>query len=587
MPRPLPLVPLHGAVNFDKLVPFDSAPNSPPLAATDILVMRRAAGGDNVTLSIGDITATGSVNIANLIGGNNNDMLYKAAGVWTTTGPVGLSYDGINMILTNDNLNFQGTGGIFAFGSGVWRHSGTGNIEQAGSGNIAVTGTGHLVMSAATAQIRAAFGSAPLPGITFDGDNDTGFYRSAGNRVAVSVAGVGHWEYNGLSYEGMAAGAPSLIDVDSTGVIPNILPNRSDANTGIGSSGNDNLSIIAGGVEIARAKEAVNDNSFLVTQGDNNTPGIGFLNDEDTGFANTAANQITAINAGTRTWHFTTAQFFSQFSNGPALINAAAGIAQVNIRPDRSTAGTGFSAGGSGEIGMVSNGILIATVRGQAANNQLQVVASGSSAVPELAGLADADTGLQWNGGNDLRVLSGGAHQFSFVSTSFQTNASQGPSIINAAAGLTSPNIRPVQSDGDTGISGNDADTLGIVAGGVLGFQVAEAAAVITNTIFGNLIANGGGGAGPLIKNEGASGTNPVFCPNQADPDTGLTRSGVNQSSIVNGGVEALRVRATTATVAANSNLLIFDYDDTVLKFVQFGADDSGGAGFKMCRVIN
>lgn len=475
MPRPKPLVSLHGSVNFDKLVPFDSAPNAPPLAANDILVMRKAAGGDNLTLSIGDITATGSVDIANLIGGNNNDMLYKNAGVWSATGPVGLSYDGFSMILNNDNLNFQGTSQVFSAGSGNWTQSSTGNIVQSGTGNIEVSGSGNLVVSG-TGQILAPFASAAAPGFAFNGDADTGFYRSAGNRVAVAVGGIGTWEYRGVSFEGMIAGGPALENIDSTGVVPNVLPNRSDLNTGLGSSGLDNLSLIAGGVEIARAKEAVNDNQFLVIPGDDNTPGLSFIGDEDTGWRGTLTNQISAICGGNRAFHFTSTEFFSQFSNGPAIENAAAGIAAVNIRPDRSDTGTGLSAD-TPNMGLVANNNLIATC----------------------------------DGTNDRLVLNGA----------------------------------------------------------------------------GGLVTTGGGGSGPLVKNEGATGTNPVFCPNQADPDTGFTRSGVNQSSIVNGGVEALRLRPTTSVAAASSNLLVWSYDDTALRQIAFGADDSAGVGFKLCRVAN
>ena len=79
MPRPQPLVSLHGAVNFDRLVPFDSAPGALPLAINDLLVLRRAACGGNLSLSAGDMQIhVGSVNISGLLGGCYNDMLYCA-----------------------------------------------------------------------------------------------------------------------------------------------------------------------------------------------------------------------------------------------------------------------------------------------------------------------------------------------------------------------------------------------------------------------------------------------------------------------------------------------------------------------------
>jgi hypothetical protein len=420
MPRPKPLVSLHGSVNFDKLVPFDSAPDAPPLANNDILVMRKAAGGDNLTLSIADINATGSVNIAQLIGGNNNDMLFRVAGVWTGTGPTGLSYDGINMILSGDNLNFQGSGGVFLFGTGNIEQSGTGNIEVSGTGNIEISGGGSIMVSGGgTVEIEAA-----------------------GGRLIISSG-----EANAILLE-----SGSSILIEGAG--------------GIVLDGSGDIELDTG--------------QFLAADGSASSPSYSFA--------------------------------------GQPLV--------------------GFSTGG------VTNAVGLAL--GGVAQNTWEFTLGGISGV-----------------GSDR------------------------PSMRNVSATGTVPSLTPRNDDSNTGIGRNNPDELSLIAGAVEGIRVAESGGIITNTIFGDLITTGGGGSGPVVKNEGATATNPVFCPNQADPDTGFTRSGINQSSIVNGGVEALRLRSTTATIAAHTNLFVFDYDNGQLEIVSVGAADSGGAGFKLLRIAN
>ncbi len=511
MPRPEPKVSLHGAVNFDKLVPFDSAPNAPPLANNDILVMRKAAGGDNLTVSIGDINATGSVNIAQLIGGANDDMLFRVLGVWTGTGPSGLSYNGTVLGLDGNNIQLNNGATLAVEDAGNIELNGTGNIEQSGTGDIEINGGGALMISnnagdaieiadggsikiagvgaggillegsgniqAGTGQILAALGTQALPGFAFAGDPDTGIFGFGSGQVIFTTNGVQQFIVTPGSFSGTVGSAPILRNLAASATVPNIVISSTDVNTGLGTAGADILSLIAGAVEIARATEVLGSEQFaIIANGNTGVPDLTSLGDPDTGWHWTGANIMAWIGGGSRAWNFSTAQFFSQFSNGPALINAAAGPAAINIRVDRSDSGTGFSTD--------------STVLGIHAANNLIATADGPA---------------------DALILQGA----------------------------------------------------------------------------GGLRAAGGGGAGPEIRNVGASATVPTLIPNQADLDTGYTRSGVNQASVVCGGVEAIRFRSTTATIAANSNLLIFDYDDTILKFVQFGADDSGGAGFKMCRVIN
>ena len=290
MPRPQPLVSLHGSVDFSKLVPFNSAPNAPPLAANDVLVMRKAAGGDNLIITIGDITSTGSVPISGLTGGANDDLLFRAGGVWQGSGSDGLTYDG-NFLQINDSLGLsglnliggagitiddlggleiEGGGGIaiedagsigidgggnyFASGGSGIQIQGTGDIDHTGTGNIAITGTG---------QMLAAMGSELLPAYSFALDPDSGIYNQGGIRYSWATDGDEIFRWDDENITGRFVSPSWLLNNEDSpsGTTP-VFSFTNDGNTGIGSAGLDLLSIIAGGVEIARAKQAVNDNQL-------------------------------------------------------------------------------------------------------------------------------------------------------------------------------------------------------------------------------------------------------------------------------------------------------------------------------------
>ncbi len=198
MPRPKPLVSLHGAVNFDRLVPFNPAN---PLAVNDILVMRRAGGGDNKLVTVGDIqTHGGSVNIADLLGGANDDMLHRIAGVWTGTGPTGLKFDGVEMqfdgtlcdgivMTVGAFLDIGGTGTLIALsGGGDIVMEDTGQLIFDGNGGIDLQGTGNLKMG--TGFIRAgSAGGLGETDIGFEADTNTGRNNIGPDEMA-DVAGA-------------------------------------------------------------------------------------------------------------------------------------------------------------------------------------------------------------------------------------------------------------------------------------------------------------------------------------------------------------------------------------------------------------
>ena len=69
-----------------------------------------------------------------------------------------------------------------------------------------------------TGQMKAANGTVAAPGVTFDSDTDTGFYRSAGNTIGVAAGGAavgsfsssGYADANGLVVVGLPTGLGPL-----------------------------------------------------------------------------------------------------------------------------------------------------------------------------------------------------------------------------------------------------------------------------------------------------------------------------------------------------------------------------------------
>lgn len=103
----------------------------------------------------------------------------------------------------------------------------------------------HLILPAVDEQAT--------PTLAF-GDGDTGFYQGTDDVIRVATAGTRRWEWNSTWFWAVIAG-PGLQAVAASATVPSIVPNRNDANTGIGQSAVDNLSVIAGGLEALRAED--------------------------------------------------------------------------------------------------------------------------------------------------------------------------------------------------------------------------------------------------------------------------------------------------------------------------------------------
>lgn len=301
MPRPKPLVALHGAVDFSRLIPFDPIA---PLSVNDLLVMRREAGGPNLLARVGDVQAHtgGAVDISALTGGVDDDLMYRVAGVWTGTLSSGLKYDGTEMTFTNDGIVMESGAGInIEGGSGISLASGAG-IETEDAGEIILGGTGALRGSLAT--------------------------------------------------------APSILNVASSASVTNIRPNRAD-NSGLGQSSTSHFSLIAAGTQVARVRNITNAQFQLKPQSAfQNSPGEPLLQFHNSalGFYSPVANVISMAVLGVQKWSFTADTIQSAGSGGairfdtPSAIKASLVVRATDID-------TGWGSNAVDELSGIAGGV--------------------------------------------------------------------------------------------------------------------------------------------------------------------------------------------------------------------------------------
>jgi len=130
--------------------------------------------------------------------------------------------------------------------------------------------------------------------------------------------------------------------------------------------------------------------------------------------------------------------------------------------------------------------------------------------------------------------------------------------------------------DGDTGFYELEDDSIGVSISGARRF--------IFHKSFAFQMDNANGAA---IINEAASDTNPSLLANKSDLDTGIGHQAADNLSLVSGGIEAIRAEDPADLAATETSLWIYDLDNGAIQQVTVGIADSGGAGFKLLRIVN
>lgn len=231
-------------------------------------------------------------------------------------------------------------------------HTGYGwNIQTNGSSttSLQVNSTGHVIVSPG-----AVFGTAATPSLAF-GDGDTGFYEDSDDTLILSINATQRIIWNTAR---MIVGPSAAIEYEiSSATNPVFLPQFNDLDTGIGRAAADQLSLIAGGVEIARCVEDTVD-QFIVSPGailgSSALPSLAF-GDGDTGFFENIDDGLGLSLAGVLKMFWTTTVFNANVNYGASIALNAVSVSNVSYGisadPD-----TGMYSPSADILGLVAGG---------------------------------------------------------------------------------------------------------------------------------------------------------------------------------------------------------------------------------------
>ena len=409
---------------------------------------------------------------------------------------------------------------------GVWTGDGTiegdANFTYDGT-DVQLTGGDLQILGTSRPYLRDVEASETIPNILPIGTNtNTGFSGVAGADEIHVVAGgvrVMRWrESTGTpitriygDIESDNASGPGMINETSSATNPTLVPAQSDQDTGIGRNAADQLSLIAGGIEIARCTEAAVE-QFIVSPGallgSAALPSLAW-GDGDTGLSELADDILAVSVAGVQTFAYTATTIESLSSSGAKLLQTGVSGTIPTLIP----------RGGDPDSGI-----------GSSANDSLALIADGVQAMllSEAAAVVTVEVG--------------GSLQFA---------NSSGPVLTNGVGTATVATIAPSRADPNTGFSAPGGDTLNIIAGSQTAAIFVESGGVVTATIGQSTAAThtfmgdwaASTGAGPVMLDVSASSSVPTLIPNQADADTGIGRDAVDGLALIAGGLDCLRVR--------------------------------------------
>lgn len=203
-------------------------------------------------------------------------------------------------------------------------------------------------------------GTSALPSISFLSDPNTGFRWPALADTIYATLGGNDRAYINTSYiAGTTAGAAAMGLGTATLTSPTLLPYNTDANTGIGGDGSDQISMVAGGVAMITAKEtgtASTDQVIIGTstlRGGISTPLLAF-GDGDSGFYEALDDEVAMV-AGAQLSFFWSQNYMGSANPGGGMVTYAAASSTVpgltfNADPD-----TGIGHPGANALSLITN----------------------------------------------------------------------------------------------------------------------------------------------------------------------------------------------------------------------------------------
>lgn len=205
-----------------------------------------------------------------------------------------------------------------------------------------------------------------LPALAF-GNADTGFFESVDNILKVSVGGVSSFNWQGTIFRAETGLGAAMQNESASATNPTLIPSVQDQNSGIGSNAEDQVSIIGGGVELARFVEVVGSEQLLILNNDNTgLPDLGSLGDPDTGFNWDIANGLFTVQGGIRQYNWSSTSYFGQNSSGPLMSNVAGSLTVPTFCANRSdlTSGLGGDFGAAALVASSITGLAVTAANG-------------------------------------------------------------------------------------------------------------------------------------------------------------------------------------------------------------------------------
>ena len=225
---------------------------------------------------------------------------------------------------------------------------------------LRVTEVAGVVQALVPAGIEAS------PSYSFSNDPDTGFINET--NVIVAVTGASRRvAFSSAGITSVTSGNFAIRDEVPSATNPVLTPAGTDADTGIGSAAADQLSLIAGGVEIARLSESTED-QFIVSPGQflgsAALPALA-LGDGDTGFYETFDDVLFLAIGGVNrfVWADAANSFQGAIGSSGWVRNEVASATNPTIGPSSSDSDTGIGSAAADQLDLIAGALSCMSVR--------------------------------------------------------------------------------------------------------------------------------------------------------------------------------------------------------------------------------
>ena len=213
------------------------------------------------------------------------------------------------------------------------------------------------------------------------------------------------------------------------------------------------------------------------------TPTLSF-GDGDSGFYEAPDDNITVAIAGIGYYKFSTLGITCPADpNVWGLLYAASTATVPSIVPANGDTNTGIGTAGADILSLIAGGVEAMRLTEAAGVVQAIVPQNNTPATPTIA-FGDGDSGFYESEDDVIRISTNGAAKWAIAGAYFYSLASYGASMVQTAATATAP-AHTFSDDNDTGIGRGGADILSLIAGGVEGNRITEAAGLIDHVLTG------------------------------------------------------------------------------------------------------